>query len=88
MKQKSKKKKKKGNKAAEDGVSTPQDGNELIESRTTITEAGSKDVIPSTSSPPDSALKKEWKARKKQKAKAKKEGADDFDKALDELSIK
>jgi hypothetical protein len=45
-------------------------------------------VIPSTSSPPDSVSKKEWKARKKQKAKEKKEGTDDFDKALDELSMK
>jgi len=42
----------------------------------------------SPSSPPGSASKKEWKARKKQKAKAKKEGNNDFDRALDELSIK
>jgi len=44
---------------------------------------------PSSPSPtPGSASKKEWKALKKQKAKAKRDGNDDFDKALDELSIK
>jgi len=54
--------------------------------RTTIAEAEPNDAVPSPSSPPDSASKKEWKARKKQKAKAKREGNDDFDRALDELS--
>jgi len=53
-----------------------------------ITEAGPNDVAHSTPSPPGSASKKEWKARKKQKAKEKREGSDDFDRALGELSIK
>ena len=44
---------------------------------------------PSAPSPlPGSTSKKEWKALKKQKAKAKRDGNDEFDKALDELSIK
>jgi hypothetical protein len=88
VKQKTKKKKKKGNTAPEDGVATPQDRIEPIASRAIIAKAGSNEMIQSPSSPPDNTSKKEWKARKKQKAKAKKEGNDDFDKALDELSMK
>jgi hypothetical protein len=42
--------------------------------------------LPSPS--PGGTSKKEWKALKKQKAKAKKDGNDEFDKALEELSIK
>ncbi|KAI0002896.1 transcriptional repressor TCF25-domain-containing protein [Russula compacta] len=85
-KKKSKKKKKKQGPA--DGISTIQDGDKLTKSPTTIAKAGSDPPTPSTSSPPGSTSKKEWKALKKQKAKAKKEGSDDFVRALDELSIR
>jgi hypothetical protein len=60
-----------------------------METPTAIEEAGPDPTIPSTSLPSQSpASKKEWKALKKQKAKAKKDGDDGFDRALDELSIK
>ena len=49
---------------------------------------GTDPVIQSASSQPDGASKKERKALKKQKAKAKREGDDDFDRVLDELSNK
>ena len=39
-------------------------------------------------SDPSPSSKREWKALKKQKAKAKRDGNDEFDKALDELSVK
>jgi hypothetical protein len=52
-------------------------------------EGGPDPATPSTSSPSQSpASKKEWKALKKQKARAKKDGDDGFDRALDELSLK
>jgi hypothetical protein len=87
MNQKSKKKKKKGNIVPGDGSPAVQDGNEPTGSRTTIAEAEPNVAVHSASSPPGSASKKEWKARKKQKAKEKREGNDDFGRALDELSV-
>ncbi|KAH9999532.1 transcriptional repressor TCF25-domain-containing protein [Russula vinacea] len=92
-KKKSKKKKKKGAQALADGVSTVQGGSvqvgdKLTESHSTTAKTGTVPVIPSTSSLPAGTSKKERKALKKQKAKAKKEGDDDFDRVLDELSNK
>ncbi|KAI9512764.1 transcriptional repressor TCF25-domain-containing protein [Russula earlei] len=91
-KKKPRKKKKKGNSAPTDGVSPVregvQEGNKLTESHTTIAKAGPDPVIQPPSSSPSSASKKEWKALKKQKSKAKREEIDDFDRALDEVSMK
>jgi hypothetical protein len=60
----------------------------LTESYSPISKTGTEPVIQPASSPPSGPSKKEWKALKKQKAKAKKEGVDDFDRVLDELSNK
>jgi hypothetical protein len=87
MNQKSKKKKKKGNIIPGDGGPAIQDGNEPTGSRTPIAEAEPNVTVHSASSPPGSASKKEWKARKKQKAKEKREESDDFERALDKLSF-
>jgi len=57
----------------------------LVESHSTIAKI-EPPAIPSTSSLPGGVSKKERKALKKQKAKAKKEVDDDFDRVLDELS--
>ncbi|KAH9978158.1 transcriptional repressor TCF25-domain-containing protein [Lactifluus volemus] len=78
-KKKSKKKKKKPHSTLTEGISP-------VQTPVAIEEPGSLSAMPSSSQGPTS--KKEWKALKKQKAKAKKDGDDDFDKALDELSIK
>lgn len=87
-KKKPKKKKKKGLSTPADVVSPAGESSGLTGSPITIAEApGFAD--PSASSPSQgSTSKKEWKALKKQKAKAKRDGNDEFDKALDELSIK
>ncbi|KAI9448396.1 DUF654-domain-containing protein [Lactarius indigo] len=86
-KKKSKKKKKKGFLTPADVVSPVGESSSLTGSPTAIAEAhGLSD--PSASSPSQGTSKKEWKALKKQKAKAKRDGNDEFDKALDEISIK
>ncbi|KAH9180075.1 DUF654-domain-containing protein [Lactarius sanguifluus] len=87
-KKKPKKKKKKGLSTPADLVSPVGESSGLTGSPIAIAEApGFAD--PSASSPSQgSTSKKEWKALKKQKAKAKRDGNDEFDKALDELSIK
>jgi hypothetical protein len=77
--QKSKKKKKKPHSTLTEAVQKP----------VAIEEPGPLSAMPSSpSSSQNLTSKKEWKALKKQKAKAKKDGDADFDRALDELSIK
>ncbi len=77
-----------------DGLSTlqggsGQHGDKLTESQSTISKTEHDLVIPSTSPPSGGGVsKRERKALKKQKAKAKKDGDDDFDRVLDELSNK
>ncbi|KAF8271682.1 transcriptional repressor TCF25-domain-containing protein [Lactarius quietus] len=83
-----KKKKKKGLSAPPDVVSPVGESSGLSGPSTALAEASSS-AGPSASSPsPGGTSKKEWKALKKQKAKAKRDGNDEFDKALEELSIK
>jgi hypothetical protein len=80
--QKSKKKKKKPHSTLTEGISP-------VQRPAAIEDPGPLSAMPSTPSSSQSPTsKKEWKALKKQKAKAKKDGDDDFDRALDELSIK
>ena len=89
MSQKSKKAKKKAHLTVADGLTPIKDASNPIAASTAIEDARPDPAMPLTSSPSQSpASKKEWKALKKQKAKAKKEGDDDFDRALDELSTK
>lgn len=84
-KKKSKKKKKKGLSASADVVSPVRESSGPTGSPTVIAETPG---FAGPSASPGSTSRKEWKALKKQKAKAKKDGNDEFDKALDELSIK
>ncbi|KAI9466649.1 transcriptional repressor TCF25-domain-containing protein, partial [Lactarius psammicola] len=85
---KPKKKKKKALSAPADVVSPVGESSGLTGPPVVIAEAPGF-AGPSASSPsPGSTSKKEWKALKKQKAKAKRDGNDEFDKALDELSVR
>lgn len=87
-KKKSKKKKKKGLSAPLDIVS-PVAGSSGLSGPSAVLAEASNSAGRSLPSPsPGGTSKKEWKALKKQKAKAKKDGNDEFDKALEELSIK
>ncbi|KAI0269358.1 transcriptional repressor TCF25-domain-containing protein [Gloeopeniophorella convolvens] len=86
----SKKKKKKKASAPTAHIPSAEPASPLAEPAPVASAPDSGRATPSAPPTPsqNAASKREWKALKKQKAKAKKDDKDDFDRALDELSTK